>query len=51
MNSYTQTKQDVITFLDRFYHFFDFFFGEMGGQATTPSELKQQIEDKKNIIK
>jgi len=46
MNSYTQSKQDIVDFLDKFYRFFDFFFDKMGGQATTPSQLKQKIQNK-----
>ena len=40
---YVNNQADLDEFLDRFKRFFDYFFGELGGQATTPTKLKTQI--------
>jgi hypothetical protein len=40
---YVQSKADLEEFLARFRRFFDFFFGELGGRATNPMELKRQL--------
>ena len=42
--TYVQSKPDLRIFLDRFKRFFDFFFGEMGGIATTPSQILNTLE-------
>lgn len=44
MTVYTQTKQDVNNFLDSFRRYFDFFFGELKGVATTPTQLKKELK-------
>lgn len=44
MTIYTQTKQDVNDFLDSFRRYFDFFFGELNGVATTPTQIKKDQE-------
>ena len=41
--NYTPRARDVSEFLDRFRRFFDFFFGEVGGVATTPLELRDRL--------
>ncbi len=40
---YVQSQSDLDNFLDKFKKFFDFFFGEMGGVASTPLEIKTQF--------
>jgi hypothetical protein len=42
--SYVQNEQQLKTFLDSFRRFFDFFFNELGGQASTPTRLKSHME-------
>lgn len=44
MTPYTRNKKDLENFLDTFRHFFDFFFHELGGTTSTPTQLKQQLE-------
>jgi hypothetical protein len=44
MTMYTQTAKEVSEFLDSFKYYFDFFFGELGGEVTTPSKLRVQLE-------
>jgi hypothetical protein len=44
MTMYTKTEKQVIEFLDSFRYYFDFFFGEMDGQPTTPTKLKTYLE-------
>jgi hypothetical protein len=41
---YTQTAKEVSEFLDSFKYYFDSFFGELGGEVTTPSKLRVQLE-------
>lgn len=43
---YVRNERDLQQFLDSFNRFFDFFFNELGGQATTPTRLKAQWESK-----
>lgn len=43
MTIYTQSERDLHQFLDRFRRFFDFFFEEIGGIATTPQKLRQTL--------
>jgi hypothetical protein len=38
---YVRTEADSQAFLATIERFFDFFFGEIGGRATTPQEIKQ----------
>jgi hypothetical protein len=40
---YVRSQRDLEEFLTRCRKFFDFFMGELGGQPTTPLELKQQL--------
>ena len=44
MTMYTQNKKQVQDFLDSFRRYFDFFFGELSGEATTPTQIKSQLE-------
>ncbi len=41
--SYVDTPADLQVFLDSFYRYFDFFFGELGGEASSPSLLREQL--------
>jgi len=41
---YTKNKRDVNAFLDSFRYYFDFFFGELNGEATTPTQLKSFLK-------
>ena len=41
---YVRDEGDLRRFLDAFERFFDFFFGELGGVATTPDELRTLLE-------
>jgi hypothetical protein len=47
MTMYTQTEKQVREFLDSFRYYFDFFFEELGGEATTPTKLKFHLETAK----
>ena len=40
---YVRSQKDLTTFLDSFKKYFDFFFNDFEGQATTPTQLYQQI--------
>jgi hypothetical protein len=40
---YVQSEQDLAGFLDKFERYFDFFFGEMGGRAATPTEIRSLL--------
>lgn len=40
---YVQSAQDLIKFLDKFERYFDFFFGEFGGRAATPAEIRSLL--------
>jgi len=44
MTAYTRDDQELGRFLDSFRYFFDFFLGEIGGVATTPTEVRLQLE-------
>lgn len=44
MTPYTKTNKDLINFLDSFRYYFDFFFNELGGVASTPTQLKHKME-------
>lgn len=41
---YVQNQQQLQEFLDRFRRYFDFFFSELNGKATTPTRFKQHVE-------
>lgn len=41
---YVKSKHDLEVFLESFKHFFDFFIGELGGEAATPLTLKAVME-------
>lgn len=40
---YVRSESELARFLDRFEQFFDFFFGEIGGRAATPLEIKAYL--------
>lgn len=40
---YVRSAADLEKFLSRFRKFFDFFFGDLGGCASTPIELKRKL--------
>ena len=40
---YVQSEQQLEQFLDNFRQYFDFFFNQLGGEATTPTELRSQL--------
>ncbi len=44
MTMYTQNEKQVQAFLDSFKRFFDFFFGELSGEGSTPTKIKSQLE-------
>lgn len=44
MTMYTSNNKQVEQFLDSFRRYFDFFLGELSGVATTPLQLKAQLE-------
>lgn len=41
---YVRSGADLERFLDSFRRYFDYFFGELGGVAMTPVEIKQHLE-------
>ncbi len=41
---YVQDEQQLKVFLNAFRQYFDFFFNELGGQASTPTRLKTLME-------
>jgi hypothetical protein len=43
--AYTQSEKDIVQFLDSFKRYFDYFFEQINGQATTPTLLKKQQDD------
>lgn len=43
--SYVRNDQELSTFLDAFHRYFDYFFGQLGGRATTPNRLKTLMEN------
>jgi len=45
--AYVQSDDQLTEFLARFRRFFDFFFNELGGQATTPTRLRSLIMESK----
>ena len=44
MTMYTRSEQEVSRFLDSFRRYFDFFLGEFEGVATTPMNIRRQLE-------
>jgi hypothetical protein len=40
---YVRSRRDLEEFLSRCRRFFDFFLGDLGGEPTTPLDLKQQL--------
>lgn len=42
--TYVQDEAGLKRFLDAFRRYFDFFFDELGGQASTPTRLKSMME-------
>jgi hypothetical protein len=43
---YVRSRRELDSFLDSFCRYFDYFFGDLDGEATTPFALKQQLETK-----
>lgn len=41
--SYVNTPAELQVFLDSFYRYFDFFFGEFGGEPSSPVMLREQL--------
>lgn len=44
MTTYTKNQKELTAFLDSFRYYFDFFFTEFNGAASTPTQLKQLLE-------
>ncbi|MBL7005022.1 MAG: polysaccharide deacetylase family protein [Gammaproteobacteria bacterium] len=44
LTMYTKDNKQLQQFLDTFKRYFDFFLGELSGEATTPLKLKAQLE-------
>ncbi len=42
--SYVQDELQLREFLDSFRRYFDFFFNELGGQASTPTRIRKHME-------
>lgn len=40
---YVQNEAELGLFLDRFERYFDFFFGEIGGRAATPEDIRARL--------
>lgn len=40
---YVNNDQQLTEFLDSFKRYFDYFFGQLGGEATTPTKLKTKV--------
>jgi hypothetical protein len=40
---YVRNDQELRRFLDSFRCFFDFFFGQLGGEASSPTQLRDQL--------
>lgn len=45
--SYVRNEQELTSFLEAFRRYFDYFFGPLGGEATTPVRLKTLLENEK----
>jgi hypothetical protein len=39
-----RSEEELKVFLDRFRAYFDWFFGEIGGVAGTPGEVRKELE-------
>lgn len=46
---YVRTQTDLDLFLDKCKRFFDFFFGELGGMASTPLDIKRKLADPRSL--
>ena len=44
---YVQNDHQLQAFLDKFRRFFDFFFNELGGQASSPTSIRKLMESMK----
>ncbi|WP_227549561.1 hypothetical protein [Marinobacter salsuginis] len=44
--TYVQNEAQLMAFLDSFRQFFDFFFNELGGQASSPTRIRKYMESK-----
>ena len=44
MTTYTRSDAELRQFLDSFRYFFDFFFGDLGGEASSPAAIKKRLE-------
>jgi hypothetical protein len=44
MTMYTSNENQVQQFLDSFRRYFDYFFGKLGGVASTPHKIKEHLE-------
>jgi len=42
--SYVQNEAQLRLFLDSFRQYFDFFFNELGGQASSPARIQTLME-------
>ncbi len=40
---YVRNETELVRFLDSFRYFFDFFFGQLGGEASSPTQLRDQL--------
>jgi hypothetical protein len=47
--SYVQDEAQLREFLDSFRRYFDFFFNELGGQASTPTRIRKQMEQMETL--
>ena len=47
---YVQSKADLTRFVDKIERYFDFFFGELGGRATTPHEIRKLLEHQRSTM-
>ena len=45
---YVRSSADLSRFIDKIERYFDFFFGELGGRATTPHEVRQMLERRRD---
>lgn len=45
---YVQSDADLSAFLDKFERYFDFFFGDIGGRAATPLEIKSLVASERS---
>lgn len=45
LTSYNKTEKDVNDFLDSFRRYFDYFFEELNGVTTTPTQVKKDLDN------